>query len=69
MYVAAPNYIHVQDLMVIVYENGSLVREYTFDEVRERAELPLVKLRRKQQKVCVGIICTVPCLLPQLVIH
>ena len=28
-----------------VFENGSLVREYTFDEVRERAELPLVKQR------------------------
>ena len=30
-----------------VFENGSLVREYTFDEVRERAELPLVKQRKK----------------------
>ena len=32
-----------------VFENGSLVKEYTFDEIRERAELPLVKLRRQQQ--------------------
>ena len=30
-----------------VFENGSLVREYTFAEVRERAELPLVKQRQE----------------------
>jgi len=35
--------------MVTVFEDGKLVREYTFDEVRERAELPLVK-QRKQEK-------------------
>ena len=26
-----------------VFENGQLMKEYSFDEVRERAELPLVK--------------------------
>ena len=26
-----------------VFENGELVKEYSFDEIRERAELPLVK--------------------------
>lgn len=35
--------------MVTVFEDGKLIREYTFDEVRERAELPLVK-QRKQEK-------------------
>ena len=35
--------------MVTVFEDGKLLREYTFDEVRERAELPLVK-QRKQEK-------------------
>ena len=35
--------------MVTVFEDGKLVREYTFDKVRERAELPLVK-QRKQEK-------------------
>ena len=33
----------IQDLLVTVFENGELIKEYTFDEIRERAELPLVK--------------------------
>ena len=33
-----------------VFENGSLVREYSFEEIRERAELPLVKKRRKERE-------------------
>ena len=33
-----------------VFENGSLVREYSFEEVRERAELPLVKKRRQERQ-------------------
>ena len=40
--------IILQDLLVIVFENGSLVREYSFEEIRERAELPLVKKRRQE---------------------
>ena len=40
----------LQDLMVTVFENGQLLREYSFDEVRERAELPLVKKRKQEQQ-------------------
>ena len=40
----------LQDLMVTVFENGQLLREYSFDEVRERAELPLVKQRKQEQQ-------------------
>ena len=36
--------------MVTVVENGQLLREYSFDEVRERAELPLVKQRKREQQ-------------------
>ena len=36
--------------MVTVFENGQLLREYSFDEVRERAELPLVKQRKREQQ-------------------
>ena len=32
-----------QDLLVTVFENGSLMEDYSFDEIRERAELPIVK--------------------------
>nr|CAB65409.1 pre-B-cell colony-enhancing factor [Suberites domuncula] len=32
-----------KDLLVTVFENGELVKEYSFEEVRERAELPVVK--------------------------
>ena len=38
----------VQDLLVTVFENGELVKEYSFDEIRERAELPLVKQLTQQ---------------------
>ena len=34
-----------------MFENGQLMREYSFDEVRDRAELPLVKKRRKEEHV------------------
>ena len=40
----------MQDLLVTVFENGGLVREYSFEEIRERAELPLVKKRRQERK-------------------
>ena len=36
--------------MVTVFEDGKLVREYSFDEVRERAEIPLVKQRKQERK-------------------
>ena len=36
--------------MVTVFENGQLLQEYSFDEVRERAELPLVKQRKREQQ-------------------
>jgi len=39
-----------KDLMMTVFEDGKLIREYTFDEVRERAELPLVKQRKQEQR-------------------
>ena len=40
----------MQDLLVTVFENGSLVREYSLEEIRERAELQLVKKRRQERK-------------------
>ncbi|CAG2253016.1 NAMPT [Mytilus edulis] len=35
-----------KDLLITVFENGKLLRDYTFDEVRQNAELPLVKERK-----------------------
>lgn len=37
----------LQNLLVPVFENGVLLRDYTLDEVRERAELPLVLSARR----------------------
>jgi hypothetical protein len=34
---------------VTVFENGSLTKEYSFEEIRERAELPQVKERRLER--------------------
>ena len=39
-----------QDLLVTVFENGDMIKEYSFDEIRERAELPLVKEHRQKQQ-------------------
>ncbi|XP_076338818.1 nicotinamide phosphoribosyltransferase-like isoform X1 [Tachypleus tridentatus] len=36
-----------KDLLVTVFENGKLIREYTLDEVRRNAELDIVKNSRK----------------------
>lgn len=36
-----------QDLLETVYEDGVLVKEYTFAQVRENAEIPLVKEAKK----------------------
>ena len=37
-------FIHIfQDIMVTVFENGKLLKDYSFDEVRENAEIDLVK--------------------------
>jgi nicotinamide phosphoribosyltransferase len=33
----------LQDVMVTVFENGKLLKDYTFDEVRQNAEIDLVK--------------------------
>nr|VZI33040.1 unnamed protein product [Spirometra erinaceieuropaei] len=35
-----------KDLLIPVFENGHLLKEYTFDEIRERAELPEIKRMR-----------------------
>ena len=32
-----------QDLLETVFEDGALIKEYTFAQVRENAEIPLVK--------------------------
>lgn len=32
-----------KDILITVFENGKLLRDYTFKEVRENAELPIVK--------------------------
>ena len=42
-------YVYFQDLLVTVFENGKLLKDYTFDEVRERAELELVKNKKLQK--------------------
>lgn len=34
-----------KDILVTVYENGKLLRDYTFDQIRENAEIDLVKVR------------------------
>lgn len=36
-------YHFFQDLLVTVFENGELMKEYSFDEIRDRAELPLLR--------------------------
>lgn len=36
-----------QDLLQTVFEDGVLVKEYTFAEVRENAEIPLVKASKQ----------------------
>ena len=36
-----------QDLLIPVFENGVLLKEYSLDEIRERAELPMVRQARK----------------------
>lgn len=33
----------LQDLLVTVFENGKLLKDYTFDEIRKTAEIDLVK--------------------------
>jgi hypothetical protein len=33
----------LQDVFVTVFENGKLLKDYTFDEVRANAEIDLVK--------------------------
>ena len=36
--------VHIfQDIMVTVFENGKLLKDYSFSEVRENAEIDLVK--------------------------
>ena len=38
----------LQDLLVPVFENGRLLRDYTLDEIRQRAEIDIVKsVKRK----------------------
>ena len=32
-----------QDLLVTVFENGKLIKDYTFEEVRENAQVELLK--------------------------
>ncbi|VDK42729.1 unnamed protein product [Anisakis simplex] len=41
-----------KDMMVTVFENGRLLVDYTLDEIRERAEIDLVKqMKRKKRNV------------------
>ncbi|KAL5014718.1 hypothetical protein ScPMuIL_008988 [Solemya velum] len=37
-----------KDTMITVFENGKLLRDYTFDEVRENAEIDLVKRKKRK---------------------
>lgn len=34
-------------MMVTVFENGKLLKDYTFAEIRERAELDIIKEAKK----------------------
>lgn len=43
--------IVLQDILETVFDNGELVKEYTFAEVRENAELTIVKDAKKATKV------------------
>ena len=40
---------YLQDLLVTVFENGELTKEYLFDEIRDRAQLPLLRQKEQQQ--------------------
>lgn len=33
------SFIHVQDMLVTVFENGTIVKEYSLDEIRKNARL------------------------------
>ena len=44
------NFVFGQDLLETVFENGVLVKEYTFAQVRENAEIPLVKEAKKNKE-------------------
>ena len=44
----AAHFVSFQDLLTTVFENGKLLKDYTFTEVRERAELDIVKKERAQ---------------------
>jgi hypothetical protein len=35
----------LQDVLVTVFENGTLTREYTFEEVRKNAELTIAEIK------------------------
>ncbi|XP_076332741.1 nicotinamide phosphoribosyltransferase-like isoform X1 [Tachypleus tridentatus] len=37
----------MKDILVTVFENGKLIREYTFDEIRRNAELDILKNNRR----------------------
>ena len=39
----------LQDLLVTVFENGQLMNEYALEDIRERAELPIVRERRPKK--------------------
>ena len=41
----------MQDLLIPVFENGKLLKDYTFEEVRHNAELDLMK-REKDVNNC-----------------
>jgi len=34
---------------VTVFENGKMLQDYTFDEIRKKAELPIVLNSKKQE--------------------
>lgn len=40
-----------QDLLEVVFENGKLLKDFTFDEVRKNAEIDLVQQKKGQLKL------------------
>lgn len=45
--IPSPIVFSLQDVMVTVFENGKLLKDYTFAEIRERAELHIIKEAKK----------------------
>lgn len=48
MIVILPIYAVLQDVLVTVFENGRLLVDYSLEEIRDRAELDIVKEHKRR---------------------